>query len=87
MEHLLSADEAERVGLEFIRGKYYRGKVTIGEARLITEGAFPVYHLAGTIMNPSRSMMGRFISAEDTPYTFTMQVHAQEGSIITYQVR
>ena len=44
---LLAADEVERVGLEFIKGTYYRGKVTINQTTLVTEGAFPVYHLEG----------------------------------------
>ncbi len=29
---LLAADEVERIGLEFIKGTYYRGEVTISQS-------------------------------------------------------
>ena len=83
---LLPADEAQRVGLEFIRGIYYRGKVTINQTKLVTEGDFPVYHLEGSIKIPSRNPLGRLISP-NPPYTFKMQVHALEGSILNYELR
>ncbi len=83
---LLAADEVERIGLAFIRGIYYRGEVTISQTKLVTEGAFPVYHLEGSIKIPSRNSLGRLIF-QDSPYTFKMQVHALEGSILGYEVR
>lgn len=86
MAGLLSADEVQRIGLGFIRGKYYRGKATINETRLVTEGAFPVYHLVGTIEMQPRSVLGRLISSE-APYSFSMQVHALEGGIVSYALR
>jgi hypothetical protein len=85
-EELLAADGVERIGLKFIRGKYYRGEITINQTTLVTEGAFPVYHLEGSIKIPSRNPLGRLIS-KDSPYTFKMQVHALEGSILGYEVR
>ena len=85
-EGLLAVDEAKRIGLEFIKGIYYRGKVTISQTRLVTEGAFPVYHLEGSITISSRNPLGRLIF-QDLPYTFRMQVHALEGSILGYEVR
>jgi len=85
-EGLLAAGEAERIGLEFIKGIYYRGKVTISQAKLVTEGAFPVYYLEGSIKISSRNPLGRLVS-QDSPYTFRMQVHALEGSILGYEVR
>ena len=85
-EGLLAAGEVERIGLEFIKGTYYRGTVTISQTTLVTEGAFPVYHLEGSIKIPSRNPLGRLIS-QDSPYTFKMQVHALEGSILGYEVR
>ena len=87
MGELLSAEEVKSIGLRFIQEKYYRGKVTISETRLVTGGTFPAYHLAGTIKLPSRSIMGRFVSPSDAPYTFSLEVHAQEGSIINYELR
>ena len=86
MAELLSADEAQRIGLGFIQGIYYRGKITINETSLVTKGAFPVYHLEGSIKISPRSMMGRLISSE-APYTFKMQVHAREGSVLNYELR
>ncbi len=83
---LLAADEVERIGLAFIKGTYYRGKVTINQTTLVNEGAFPVYRLEGTIKIPSRSPLGRLV-AQDLPYTFKMQVHALEGSILGYELR
>jgi len=83
---LLAADEVERIGLEFIKGTYYRGKITINQTTLVTEGDFPVYRLEGSIKIPSRNPLGRLIS-QDSPYTFKMQVHALEGSILGYELR
>ncbi|MFC2002516.1 hypothetical protein ACFLV4_01010 [Chloroflexota bacterium] len=86
MEGLLPVDEVERIGLQFMRDKYYRGKLTVNETRLVTEGSSPVYHLVGSIKIESRSALGRLISP-DSLYAFSMQVHALEGSIVNYEVR
>jgi hypothetical protein len=85
-EGLLAADEVESIGRKFIKGTYYRGEVTINQTTLVTEGAMPVYSLEGSIKIPSRNPLGRLIS-QDSPYTFKMQVHALEGSILGYEVR
>jgi len=85
-EELLAADEAERIGLEFIKGIYYRGKITVNRAELVTEGEFPVYRLEGSIKVPSRNILGRLIS-QDSPFLFHMQVHAVEGSVLNYELR
>lgn len=86
MSEPLSAVEAQRISLRFIQEKYYRGKVTIDETELVTEGAFPVYHCVGTIKMKSRGVMGKFIFTE-TPYTFSVEVHARDGCIVSYELR
>lgn len=86
MTEPLSADEAQRICLGFIQDKYYRGKVTINETKLVTEGAFPVYHFTGTIKMKPRGVMGRFVFTE-APYTFSVKVHALEGSVVSYELR
>jgi len=86
MTEPLSADEAQRICLGFIQDKYYRGKVTIDETELVTEGAFPVYHFTGTIKMKPRGVMGRFVFTE-APYTFSVKVHALKGSIVSYELR
>ena len=83
---ILPLDEAQRIGLEFIQTKYYRGTVTVSETRLVTEGAFPVYYLEGNVKILSRSPMSRLFSPA-AEYTFTAQVHAIEGSIVNYELR
>lgn len=85
MDEPFSADEAQRICLSFMQNKYWRGKVTIGETELIAGGAFPVYHIKGTIKMKDRGVMGRFIFTE-APYTFDVKVHALEGSIISYEL-
>ncbi len=86
MAEPLSAVEAQRIGLSFIQEKYYRGKVTIDETELVTEGAFPVYHCVGTIKMKPRGVMGRFVFTE-APFTFDVKVHALNGSIVSYELR
>ncbi len=86
MAELLSADEVQRIGLGFIQDKYYRGKATVNETKLVAEGDFPVYHLVGTIKMQSRSIVGRLIFSE-APFTFSIRVHALEGSIVSYELR
>ena len=86
MAELLSADEAQRLGVRFIQEIYYRGKVSVNQAQLITTGVFPVYQLAGTIKISSRNLLGRLIATE-APYTFSMQVHAVDGSILNYELK
>lgn len=85
-EELLAADEARQIGLEFIKGVYYQGKITINQVTLVNEGDLPVYHLEGSIKTPSRNVLGRLIS-QNTPDTLKIQVHAIQGSIISYEVR
>ena len=83
---ILPPGEAQYIGLEFIRSKYYGAKVTVDEVKLVTEKGFPVYHLEGSTKMPSRSIMGRLIFRE-APYTFKVQVHALEGSILNYELK
>ncbi len=85
-KEILPADEAKWIGLEFIRSKYFRGQVTVSEPKLVTEGAFPVYHLEGTVKIPSRGMLTKLLSPA-AEYTFKMQVHAIDGSILNYELR
>jgi hypothetical protein len=85
-KEVLSLGEAKSIGLQFIRGKYYQGQITVDEPRLVTDGAFPVYHLTGAIKMPSRSIISK-IFAPAAEYTFNMQVHALEGSILNYEVK
>ena len=83
---ILSQDEAGRIGLRFIRDKYFRARVTLGQARLVTEEAFPVYDLEGYLSIPPRDVMSKLF-APAAEYTFSMQVHAVEGSILGYELR
>ena len=85
MTEPLSEDEAKRIGLGFIREKYYRGTVTISETKLVSDSAFPVYHFTGTIKMKPRGVMGRFVFTEP-PFTFKVRVHGLEGSILGYEV-
>jgi len=85
-QELMAAEDVERIGLKFIQGVYYRGKVSLTQTRLVTEGAFPVYHLEGSINASPRNILGRLISP-DSPYSFKIQVHAIEGSILDYELR
>jgi hypothetical protein len=82
----LSPGEARSIGLQFIRGKYYQAQITVDEPRLVTDGAFLVYQLTGAIKMPSRTIISR-IFAPAAEYTFNMQVHALEGSILSYEVK
>ncbi len=83
---ILSVDRAKSIGFNFIQSKYYRAKVTIDQARLVTEGEFPVYHLEGSIEIPPRGALSKLLSPA-AKYTFKMQVHALEGSILNYELR
>ena len=83
---MLPPGEARSIGLQFIRGKYYQAQVSIDEPRLVTSGAFPVYHLTGNIKMPSRSVISRVFSPA-SEYTFEMQIHAIDGGILNYEVK
>ena len=83
---ILPPGEAQYIGLEFIRSKYYGAKVTVDEVKLVTEEGFPVYHLEGSIKMPSHDTMGRLVSRQ-APYTLKVQVHALEGSVLNYELR
>ncbi|MBA7678812.1 hypothetical protein ES703_87090 [subsurface metagenome] len=85
-KEILPPDEAQRIGLRFIHGKYYHGKITIDKPELVTKGAFPVYHLTGNIKIPSRSAISKLFSPA-AEYTFKMQIHAIDGSILNYELR
>ena len=83
---ILPASEAKWIGFNFIQSKYHRAKVTVDRAGLATEGPFPVYHLEGNIVIPSRGTLSKLFSPA-AEYTFKMQVHAVEGSILNYELR
>ena len=84
-KEIISPDEARGIGLAFIQGKYYHGKITMGKPELVTKGAFPEYQLTGSIKMRTRGIVER-IMYSPTQYTFTMQVHALEGRILNYEV-
>lgn len=85
-KQILSPDEAQRIGLKFIQDKYFRAQVIAGEPRLVTEGTFPVYHLEGSIKIPPRGTISKLFSPAAV-YTFKIQVHALDGSILSYELR
>ena len=85
-KEILPPDEARRIGLQFIHGKYYQAQLTIDEPRLVTGGAFPVYHLTGAIKMSSRSIISK-VFAPASEYTFEMQIHAIDGGILNYEVK
>ena len=86
MAETLSANEAQKISLDFIQEKYYRGKATVSDTKLVTGGAFPLYHCVGTVKMKPRGVMGRFVSTED-PFSFSVKVHALDGSIVSYELR
>lgn len=54
---LLAVDKAKSIGFDFIRGKYYRARITIDQVKLVTDGTFPFYNLEGNIEIPSRGVL------------------------------
>ena len=84
-KEIIPLDEAKNIGLKFIQSKYYNAKVTINEVKLVTEGAFPVYHLEGNIKMEERGLMGKLVYRQ-LPFTLKVQVHAIEGSILNYEL-
>jgi len=82
---LVPAGKAKSIGFSFIQNKYHRAKVTIDQVSLVTDGAFPVYHLKGNLEIPSRGTISTFLSPA-SEYVFEIQVHAQEGSILNYEL-
>ena len=85
-EEIILPDRAQRIGLKFLQGKYYHGKITIDEPELVTKEASPVYELTGSIKMQSRGVVSKIMSPP-TKYTFNIQVHALEGSILNYELR
>lgn len=83
---LLAVDKAKLIGFNFIQGKYYRAKITIDQVKLVTDGPFPFYNLEGNIEIPSRGVFSKYLSPA-SEYTFKMQLHALEGSILGYELR
>ncbi len=86
MAEPFSVAEAQTICLRFIQSKYWRGKATIDETQLVSNGPFPVYHIRGTIKMKARGVMGKFIFTE-APYTFNVRVNALEGSIVSYELQ
>ena len=85
-KEILPPDEAKWISLRFIQTKYFRAQVTVNEAELVTEGAFPVYHLEGTVKIPPRGTVSKIFSPA-AEYTFKMQIQAIDGSILSYELR
>jgi len=84
-KEILTPDKAQRLGSKFIQSKYYGAQITIDQTELVTEGAFPVYHLEGSIKILSRGMIAQLLYRA-TAYTFRVQVNAIDGSILDYEL-
>ena len=81
---MISPEEARSVSLRFMRGKFYRGTVTVGRVEVSSDRSS--YHLSGNIEIPSRGVLSRLLSPP-SKYTFTMQVDVSDGRILGYEVR
>jgi hypothetical protein len=83
----LTITEVQQLAKNFLLGEYYESKLDFTDCQLIAKGGAQVYLLKGKITMRSRSPMSRFVAPKSAnQYKFTIEIDAQQGQIINYEV-
>jgi hypothetical protein len=84
---LLTPAEAQRIAEKFLLTKYFQYKVKFSSGQLITKEAGQICEMHGKIAMKPRSLVERFLAdGSSNTYDFKIEVDAQKGRVINYEL-
>ena len=87
-KELLTETEAQQLAEKFLLSKYYYSKIDFSSNHLVIKDDLQTYQLQGEITLRSRSSLTRFTDHKAAnKYDFKIEVDAQQGQVISYELR
>ena len=84
---MLTEAAAQQIAEKLLLAKYYESKISFSDCQLITVDDNQVYLLRGELTMRSRGWLDRFTSQQSAnKYRFTIEIDAQQGQIINYEI-
>jgi hypothetical protein len=86
-KRLLTEVEAQQIAEKFLLAKHFDSKINFSSCQLIATDDSRVYQLRGELTMRSRSSFSRFTGPESAnKYVFRIEIDAQQGQIINYEI-
>jgi hypothetical protein len=84
---LLAVAEAQRIAVKFLLAKYFQSRIKFSGSQLITKDGRQIYEMQGKIAMKSGGLLDRFfIDKSSNTYDFKIEVDAQQGRVINYEL-
>lgn len=86
-KRLLTEAEAQQIAEKFLLAKYFESKLDFSTNQLIVKDDVQVYQLQGKITIKSRGSLDRFIIHKTVnEYDFKIEIDAQQGQVLSYEL-
>jgi hypothetical protein len=86
-QKLLTETEAQKTAGQFLLSKHFNSKISFNNNQLITKEHRTLYLFHGRLIMQSRGLLDRFISDKTAnKYEFMIEIDAQQGHIIKYEI-
>lgn len=84
---VLTEAEAQRIAEKFLLAKYYQSRIKFSVSQLITKDGRQIYEMQGKITMKSGGLLDRFfVDKSSNTYDFKLEVDAQQGRVINYEL-
>jgi hypothetical protein len=84
---LLTVAEAQQIARKFLLAKYLQSKINFSVSQLITEDDRQIYQMQGEIAMKSGGLLDRFfVDKSSNKFDFKIEVDAQWGRVINYEL-
>ncbi len=84
---LLTEAEAQWIAEKFLLAKYFQSRIKFSVSQLITQDGRQIYEMQGKITMKSAGLLDRFfIDKSSNTYDFKIEVDAQQGRVINYEL-
>jgi hypothetical protein len=84
---MLTVAEAQQMAEKFLLAKYFGAKINFRASQLITKDDRQIYQMQGKITMRSGGLLDRFfVDKSSNTYDFKIEVDAQQGRVINYEL-
>lgn len=84
---MITEVEAQQIAEKFLLARHFDSKSNFSDCQLTIIDGTQVYQLHGELTMRSRSPMSRFVAPKSAnSYEFKIEIDAQQGKIINYEI-
>jgi hypothetical protein len=84
---LLTEAEAQWIAEKFLLAKYHQSQIKFSVSQIITKDGRQIYEMQGKIAMKSGGLLDRFfVDKSSNTYDFKIEVDAQQGRAINYEL-